>query len=260
MSKIGWMKIYRKIQDHWLWSDKPFSKGQAWIDMLLLASFEESDFLLGNKIEKNDVGNFFTSELKLADRWGWSKTKVRAFLSLLQNEQMIVKKSDNKKTAITIVNYCIYSDFETIKEPQKNNKETSKELQKDTIKKVKEIKNVKEYKYIKDIYNAICVSFPKLSVLSDRRIKSIQARLNKYSVDDFKTLFEKAEASDFLKGANNRDWRANFDWLIKDSNMAKVLDGNYDNNKGAKKKSDDSHIAKYKLDDYNDMLMNSLPE
>ena len=48
-------------------------------------------------------------------------------------------------------------------------------------------------------------------------------------MDDFKTLFEKAQASDFLKGKNGNDWAATFDWLIKDANMAKVLDGNYDN-------------------------------
>ena len=53
--------------------------------------------------------------------------------------------------------------------------------------------------------------------------------MNTYSLDDFRTLFEKAEASSFLKGANDRNWTASFDWLIKDANMAKVLDGNYDN-------------------------------
>ena len=65
--------------------------------------------------------------------------------------------------------------------------------------------------------------------MSESRKNAIKARLNTgYTVDDFKTLFEKAEASDFLKGKNNRNWRATFDWLICDRNMAKVLDGNYD--------------------------------
>jgi hypothetical protein len=59
--------------------------------------------------------------------------------------------------------------------------------------------------------------------------KAIKARLNTYSIEDFKELFTKAEKSDFLKGSNSRNWSATFDWLIKDSNMAKVLDGNYDN-------------------------------
>ncbi|RGB63579.1 MULTISPECIES: hypothetical protein [unclassified Amedibacterium] len=40
-----------------------------------------------------------------------------------------------------------------------------------------------------------------------------------------------AEQSDFLKGANNRNWSANFDWIMKDTNMAKILDGNYINKK-----------------------------
>ena len=54
-----------------------------------------------------------------------------------------------------------------------------------------------------------------------------------YTLNDFQTLFEKAEASDFLKGKNKRNWSATFDWLVSDSNMAKVLDGNYDTRKEA---------------------------
>ena len=86
-----------------------------------------------------------------------------------------------------------------------------------------------DYQSVVDLYHSICSSFPSVRSLSDARKKAIKARLNTYTIDDFKTLFEKAEASDFLKGSNSRNWSANFDWLIKDSNMAKVLDGNYDN-------------------------------
>lgn len=85
------------------------------------------------------------------------------------------------------------------------------------------------YQQIADMYNDTCASFPRLTSISDSRKKAIRARLKTYSVGDFSTLFQKAEDSDFLKGKNNRDWSATFDWLIKDSNMAKVLDGNYDN-------------------------------
>ena len=82
---------------------------------------------------------------------------------------------------------------------------------------------------IVDLFNSICVSFPSVRSLSNARKKAINARLNTYTVDDFKQCFENAEASSFLKGGNNRNWVANFDWLIKDTNMAKVLDGNYAN-------------------------------
>mgnify|MGYP000162716640 CR=1 FL=1 len=78
------------------------------------------------------------------------------------------------------------------------------------------------------LYNEICTSFPKVRSLSEARRKAIKARLNNgYTVESFRELFQRAEASSFLKGKNDRNWQATFDWLIKDSNMAKVIDGNY---------------------------------
>lgn len=84
------------------------------------------------------------------------------------------------------------------------------------------------YERLRALYNETCVSFPRCASLSENRKKAINARLKTYSLDDFKTLFSKAEASSFLKGGNRRNWTATFDWLIADANMVKVLDGNYD--------------------------------
>ena len=87
------------------------------------------------------------------------------------------------------------------------------------------------YQLIADMYNEICISFPKCTKLSEKRKKAISARMKTYSEDDFRKLFEMAEGSGFLKGANSRNWTATFDWLISDTNMAKVLDGNYQDTK-----------------------------
>lgn len=90
------------------------------------------------------------------------------------------------------------------------------------------LKNNIDYQLIADMYNSTCISFPKLTKLSDKRKKTIRARFNQgYTVEDFKRLFKLAEGSSFLKGGNGRSWSANFDWLIADANMAKTLDGNY---------------------------------
>jgi hypothetical protein len=88
-------------------------------------------------------------------------------------------------------------------------------------------KKKNDIQQIVDLYHSICISFPKIRSVSASRAKAIRARLNTYSIDDFRTLFENAEASSFLKGSNDRNWTATFDWLIKDANMAKVLEGNY---------------------------------
>jgi predicted phage replisome organizer len=77
-----------------------------------------------------------------------------------------------------------------------------------------------------DLFHSICVSFPRIRSLSDARKKAIKARLKTYSMDDFRTLFENAENSSFLKGVDG-GWKASFDWLIKEANMLKVLEGNY---------------------------------
>ena len=103
-----------------------------------------------------------------------------------------------------------------------------------------------DYQLIADMYNTICKSFPSIRSLSDARKKAIAARLKTYTVDDFKTVFENAEASSFLKGGNNRNWTATFDWLLKDTNMAKVLDGNYCDKRSAK----GSPISQINRNDY----------
>lgn len=94
-----------------------------------------------------------------------------------------------------------------------------------------------DYQLIADMYNDTCVSFPRLLKLSDTRKRAIKARLKQYTIEDFRKLFEMAECSSFLKGQNARDWSASFDWLIKDSNMAKVLDGNYADRQGAQQEA-----------------------
>lgn len=80
-------------------------------------------------------------------------------------------------------------------------------------------------------YNRICKSLPAVKSKTDKRMKAIKARLkeNGKSLDFFVGYFHRVEASDFLTNRSGKGWKANFDWLINQSNMAKVLEGNYDN-------------------------------
>ena len=82
--------------------------------------------------------------------------------------------------------------------------------------------------FVIKMYNSICVSLPEVKKISQRRINNIKARLKLYSIDDFCTVFTKAEQSRFLKGGGSQNFIADFDWLTRDSYMAKVIDGKYD--------------------------------
>ena len=147
---------------------------------------------------------------------GSSAERVRRHRALQNNQQALQSNTEVTKSNTEI--------------------EIEKEKELELEKELEEEKSI-DYLAIVNAYKETCVSLPTVRNLSEARKKSIRARLRSgYTLDDFITLFKKAQESDFLKGKNNNDWMANFDWLIKDANMAKVLDGNYDN-KGKKSTS-----------------------
>lgn len=88
------------------------------------------------------------------------------------------------------------------------------------------------YVKIMELYHTICVSFPQIQSIEGSRKKAVGARWRVYkSLDKFEEMFKIAESSDFLKGTNDRNWSADFDWLIKANNMSKVLEHKYDSRK-----------------------------
>lgn len=192
----GWIKLHRKIQEHPFFIEKrSFSKFEAWVDLLLLANHKDNKVLLGNELILVEKGSFITSELKLMERWRWSKTKVRSFLKLLQDDNMIIKKTDKKKTTLTICNYCDYQHSETTKEPQKDHVKTTKEPQKDTNKNVKNDKELnKKIISPKQAYDESSIYFQLANYLY-KKILSLnpehkQPNIQKWC-DSFRLMIEK---------------------------------------------------------------------
>ena len=99
----------------------------------------------------------------------------------------------------------------------------------------KSLKNKEIVKEVIDLYHTICKSYPKVKVLSGKREKEILARMDTYSLEDMRTVFTNAESSSFMKGKNDRGWAANFDWMMNENNIVKILEGNYAD-KGRKEK------------------------
>lgn len=113
----------------------------------------------------------------------------------------------------------------------KNNESKSKSIEKEKELEIEIEKDTSSVNYISiiDLYHDKCPSLPTVRKVSDARKKQIRARLRKYSIEEITEAFEKAEASDFLKGDNKNNWTADFDWIMNDTNMAKILDGKYEN-------------------------------
>lgn len=128
--------------DNPLYLSEPFTRMQAWIDLLLLANHKEGFFYVrGNKVVvgRGQVG---TSSRTLASRWQWSRGKVERFLKDLENNNQIEPQKNNVITLISICNYDDYQNTEPQTEPQTSRRQTTDEPQTDRNKNDKKEKNV----------------------------------------------------------------------------------------------------------------------
>lgn len=111
----GWIKLNRQLQEHWLWSYTPFSYGQAWIDLLMLANYEDKKIPYKNEIITCKRGDVNLSITYLADRWKWDRRTVRKFLRLLENDGMVSLVCTTHRTTITIEKYEDFQGMRTTK-------------------------------------------------------------------------------------------------------------------------------------------------
>lgn len=108
----GWVSIHRQIMDHWIYQEKRvFSRFEAWVDIILRANHADNKFMFGGELIEVKRGQLLTSIRKLCDHWKWSNTKVTQFLKMLEDDGMLVQKSDTKKTLLTVVNYDKFQSY-----------------------------------------------------------------------------------------------------------------------------------------------------
>ncbi len=96
---------------------------------------------------------------------------------------------------------------------------------------------------VKELFNTICVSLPKVQLMNASRISHVKNRLKEAEVAPkdceayLRKFFASVEASDFLtnrNGDNRQNWKASFDWLFLPRNFLKVSEGNYTNKQSLK--------------------------
>lgn len=114
----GFFKLHRRIFTHWLWKEpRSMSKFEAFMDLLQLAAFEPTKRLVSGKFISVPIGGVVASERFLSERWKWSRTKIRNFLRVLQEDDMIELRKDQQETIVCLLNYESYNTTQTAKEP-----------------------------------------------------------------------------------------------------------------------------------------------
>lgn len=128
MSQPGWISVHRKIRECEIWLDnEPFDKRSAWIDLLLLANYETKSAAIGAETVVVERGSFVTSQPRLAERWHWGRQKVRSYLKLLVNLNMITLTPTNKFTIIKVLKYDVFQLSSTLEQPTNNQQKTNKQ-------------------------------------------------------------------------------------------------------------------------------------
>lgn len=250
----GFIKLDRAIFEHWIFQDA--EKFKAFVDLIQLMRFRDGELIIGNEVVEVPRGSYYTSILKLANRWGWSRDKTRAFLSLLEKQDMIKINTTTKGTMLTLENYRLYQDepptLPTTNPQQTDNEKTSNRHQTDnesyTKEECKEREERKECKEREERYkNTISkdiVSNTKVQPIIDKwnslglqkivsintgtnRYKLLNARIKEYGEEAILSAINEIQLSTFLKGQNKKSWIITFDWFIKPNNFIKVLEGNY---------------------------------
>jgi len=112
MSKAGWIKLYRSIEDWEFYCDGPFDKTHAWIDMLIMANREPKTISVRGNLVRVERGEIGLSETTMAEKWGWSRERVRRFLRLLETRKQIRQQKNNILSKIIILNYENYQQIE----------------------------------------------------------------------------------------------------------------------------------------------------
>ena len=299
----GFIKLPRSITEMDGYFGEPFSRVQCWIDLLLLAQWQDNRtfFKRGKKVVLKR-GQIAISLKDLADRWSLAINTVRSRLADFVSEGKIDIQKSNLISIISIVNYDADQKCDTQIDTQNDiQNDTQIDMQTDTQintridtpilkeKKRKE-KNIilssdedksensdefpasgthareeevlelefeelepsvqpitlmeqsaaenhqaRIFALIRDLWERLCPSYPKLQKFSESRKNKIRVRISEMggdtkAIETMKTIFAKMEASTFLKGDNKRGWKASFDWLFTNSNnWVKVYEGNYDN-------------------------------
>lgn len=176
MADTGWISIHRKIRECVIWdSDEPFTRRDAWIDLLLLANHRDKETIFDGEKITIRRGQYLTSVRKLAQEWHWGKDKTLKYLKLLEECEMITRDADSRRTLITIVNYCLYQDkSDDVADSNKDSEQTVNRHSSATNNNINNDNNKKEKINKKEKPDILFERLSQEYLFSDRIIESLR--------------------------------------------------------------------------------------
>lgn len=238
----GWFKSYREAWEKDL-SQNVFLWG-IWNALLHMATYKETQIIWGNDQRRLPPGSIVFGIKRLADQWDCSPRTISKWLHYLEKCERIVIESCARGTVVTICNWSSYQiteeqacaiDAHSVRAacaPTARLVALSEEGKKEEGKKERKKREASPLPPLALIWNEL--SFKTLPKVKDIDPKGKRGRaaasrwVSNSDMDYWRSVIDKINQSDFCKGANDRGWKANFDWLIQIDTAVKILEGKYD--------------------------------
>lgn len=117
-----------------------------------------------------------------------------------------------------------------------------------------------DYSGLMEYYNSTFKDrLQQIKSMTDVRKKAVKARIAQYGKESVRTVFNLILQSPFLLGANDRNWKCDFDWIFKQANFTKILEGNYNGKRTDTVTTRRESVSRLK-DLAGEILRNSAPE
>ena len=260
----GFVVIHRRIWEHPAFNNAV--EASMFIYMVTMAAWRPTTVRYKGRMIDLQRGQLAVSVRDLAAKFGGTRSGTHRFLERVRSETMIETDSGTGVMIVTICNYSKYQDASagagTVSETgsgtklgqdrdkvgtragHRTNKGTNKQGKEDTH--TESLFPVQAHeegdalalklKPAADIWNEeLGEVLPKVQMMTDARAKRLRPLLNKFfggKRSRWRAYCQKIRNTPFLLGAGSTGWKANFDWAIKPQNVAKVLEGNYDDSAG----------------------------
>lgn len=239
----GWFACNRAMITHDIvgaGSEGRYSRFEAWCWLIAHAAFEEHNVTHSGRVVHLLPGELIVSRRELAKTWSWSQSAVRWFLERLGNSQACNLATAHNTTILSLINYEKYQIRPSRVRPHNNqvpalnpptvyNKE---QLTNNTSPNGEEATRVEittsEAAFL--AYNVLAgkLGLPQATTLTPTRKRQLSARLKEHGAESWQRALANVEASPFLRGENDRGWRASLDFILQASSYTKLLDGAYD--------------------------------
>ncbi|HBA53180.1 MAG TPA: hypothetical protein DCZ04_01635 [Syntrophorhabdus aromaticivorans] len=248
MESRGFVKLHRTFTESKLWLAEPFTRGQAWLDLIALANHRTRHIRVSGILTKVERGAVAYSERTLANRWQWSRGKLRRFFNELKEKAAITRKTVPETVPATvpakshvsgliyITNYDLYNGDGTRVAPRNGTLTRSREKEDTASSADKSASPSCPHEKIIALFHETCPMLPRVRVWTNKRRGHLQARWREDSERQelgwWKDFFAYVARSNFLTGqvqtGDRRPFVADLPWIIEPEHFVKILEGKYE--------------------------------